>query len=726
VVIGRTGDESLRVWGHIATPDYFDVLGTRASIGRTFGADEAIPGAARTVVLSDRLWGSHFGGDTSLVGRLIEVNGESVTLIGVASPGFLGASPTTSAADIWIATTAPVAMAPELATLRNPVAPAFELIGRLRPGVNDLQATELLEQRVRALEQIHNDPLKDSQETRVRLLPGGRMLPMRDEDLPRAIGFPLVLVSLVLLMACGNVATMLLARNAARQREIAVRLSLGAGPGRIVRQLLTESLLLTALGAVSGVVFSFWLLSVFDSLRPSMPGYGYFEVQFEWLAFLVVACLAAGFAVLFGLAPALRAGREDIYSGLKPNAAAATWGRTWFNMRNTLVFQQVTVSVMLVLLTGFVVVGWQRSAGVDVGFDPARLYLVRLDPIRDGHTPGRARQFFAQLPERLRRVAGITNVALAQTLPLAMSSSEAILTAKVDFAGGTTSLGALRIDRVGAGFFETIGTPVRRGRSFTERDHADDARVLVVSEAMATGVWPGEDPLGRPLQLDGETWEVIGVVGDIRSSFPLAPVVPVAYRPVTPSGFTSPSKHGVIVAARVVPGFDAATRLRQEIELVDADVTVFEVTSMADDLAQTTYLAQFATLIYGGMGIFGLVLAAVGLAGVTAHAVARRRREIGIRLALGAHRADVLWLVLRESGAIVAAGTGVGLAAAMAVTWTLASVVEALAETTATSMTDPLLLVGGPALLSALALAACYLPARHSMRIDPVTALRAE
>jgi predicted permease len=671
------------------------------------------------------VWGSHFGADPSLLGGPVHVNGQAAILVGIAESGFIGASPSTSAADVWIPTTAPRAMAPELVDFDRPLAASFEIVGRLASGISQAEAAEILEARVRSLEAAHNDPLQHRQERRVRLLPGGRLLPVSDEDLPRAIGFPLVLVFLVLLMACGNVATMLLARNAARQREIAVRRSLGAGPGRIVRQLLTEGLLLTTLGCATGGILVIWLLSIFDSLRPSMPGYGYFEVHFDWPTFVLVSALAAGLSLAFGLFPAARAGRSDIYDGLKPTAAAGRGGR-WFSLRNALVFQQVSLSVTLVLLTGFVVVGWQRSAGVDVGFATDRLYLARVDPIRDGHSADRAREFFARLPDRLRHTPGVSAAAVAQTLPLAMSGSEAILTAKVDFAGGTSSLGTIRVDRVGAEFFDVAGMPIRRGRGFEPRDESDDARVVVVSESMAARAWPAEDPLGRTVEVDDDTWEVVGVVGDIRSAFPLAPTVPVIYRPVTPSGFVLPSKHGVVVAVRVADAFDARTRLRRAIEDVDGGMSVFAVTRMSDEVAQTTYLASFATFVYGGMGIFGLVLASVGLAGVTAQAVARRRREIGIRIALGARHRNVLWLVLRESGVIVAAGTAVGLAAALTTTIALGAFVDALAQTTQTSLTDPLILLGGPALLAALALAACYFPARQSTRIDATLALRAE
>jgi hypothetical protein len=309
---------------------------------------------------------------------------------------------------------------------------------------------------------------------------------------------------------------------------------------------------------------------------------------------------------------------------------------------------------------------------------------------------------------------------------LAMASSEALLADKIDIASGPTAIGATRADRVGAGFFETAGIPLRRGRTFDDRDQRDDARVLIVNDTMVSRVWPGENPVGRTVKLDDDTWQVIGVVGDIRPAFPLAPTRPAVYRPNTPSAFASPSTHGVTVMIRSEPGVDLPTRIRQEIESIDPALTVFQLTRMDDDVKQTVYIAQIATYSYGVMGLFGLILASVGLAGVTSYAVARRTHEIGVRMALGARRAGVLWLVLRESSVIVAAGTLVGLAAALALTRALGAFIDTMSETTRTSVSDPLLLIGGPALLAALALIACYLPARRSTRINPVTALRAE
>lgn len=677
-------------------------------------------------MLSHRLWQTRFGSDGNILGRMIEINGQPTTIVGVTEPGFIGASPTTAVAELWIPTTAPPRTAPELADLADRRAANFSVIGRLVPGVTYAQAEEALEALVRRLEQIYNDPNEDSKERRVRVLPGGRMFPVRDQDLPKAIGFPLLLVSLVLLMACGNVANIMLARSLARRQEMAVRLSLGAGPGRILRQLLTESFILAALGAVGGTLFAWWFLSLTRSIQPMMPAYVHIETTFQWQSLGIAILLAAGCAFIFGVAPALRASRIDVYAGLKSRGASSGGNRLWFSVRNLLVFQQVAMSMVLLLLTGFIVVGWQRSASVNVGFDTENLYFVSLDPVRDGYTPEQTQDFFGKLPARLRNLSGVTGVSVAQTLPLAMSSGEMMMNAKVEFAGSAKSFGATRADRVGEGFFRTVGAPLLSGREFTQPDERNGSRALIVNATMAQRVWPNEQAVGQVVDLEGSKWEVIGVVGDIRSAFPLAPRMPAVYRPVTPDGFAVSAMHGVAVVVRVAPGFDASVRLRQAIELIDPNVTVFQVKPVSDEVEQMLYLTTFATYIYGGMGLFGLLLASVGLAGVTAYSVARRSHEIGIRMALGATRRNVLALILREGGAIIVAGTVVGLAFALAATRALAGFVETLGRTTSTSIGDPLLLVGGPTVLVLVALAACYVPARRSTRIDPAAALRAD
>jgi predicted permease len=519
---------------------------------------------------------------------------------------------------------------------------------------------------------------------------------------------------------------MLLARSVARQREMAVRLSLGAGPGRVLRQLMTESVILAALGAVGGLLFAVWFWRLMMSMRPMIPQYVHFEMAFQWSILATVTLLAGGAAFVSGFFPAWRSSRTDIFSGLKSRNAAESSGRRWLNLRNVLVFQQVAASMVLLLLTGFIVVGWQRSSNRDLGFDSTNLYVMNVDPVRDGYNAGSARNFFDKLPDHLRQVPGVIDASLAQTLPLAMSSGEMMMNAKVEFAGSARSFGATRADRVGEGFFRSIGARVRSGREFTRRDETGEARVLVVNLTMAQRLWPDQPAVGQVVQLEGDTWEVVGVVDDLRSAFPLAPAMPAVYRPITPSGFATPSMHGVSALVRVAPGTDAGTLLRQAADSIDPNVTVFQVRPISEEIDQMLYLMRFATFTYGGMGLFGMVLASVGLAGVTAYALARRTHEFGIRMALGASRWNVLGLVLREGVVMIFAGTLIGLGVALAATRALGAFFDTFAQTTSMTVSDPLLLIGAPALLALVALAACYLPARRAMHIHPSEALRSE
>jgi predicted permease len=724
--VGSAGNRAERVWGHLATPNYFRTLGVEPLAGRLFGVADDREGAASVAVVSARLWRERFGGVRSALGQVFRVNGEPVTLIGVAPENFLGASPMLSAADLWIPTTAPPAVAPELGRLRDRQATAFDLIGRLKPGRTAAQAEATLEPTARRLEVVYNDAGKDRKERRVTLLPGGRIYPLRDEDRAKVLGLPAVLIALVLLMACGNVANMLVARGASRRREIAVRLSIGGSRARIVRQLLTESLLLAALGGMAGLGVLRWYMAYFGSLRGTLPGYMALDWRLDWRALAFSGALTLASGLLFGLAPALNATRDDIASALKATVPSRLRARRWFSLRNILVAHQIAASMVLLLLTGFIVIGIRRISSDDPGFDYKHLYLLSLDPVRDGYDAQRAADFFNNLPRKLARVPGVTSVSVAQTLPLALTGVESLVAAKVEMAGGPKALGAIRSDRVGPGFFETVGIPVLRGRGFTDRDVADGSAVLLVNETMAKQAWPGRDPVGQMLDFGGKLHEVIGVARDIRPAIPLGPSLPAVYRPNAPSGFAIPSPQGVTVLVRVQPGFDAAVSLRRQIEANDSRVTVLDVRRMEDLIEQVYYMARVAAGIYGALGIFALILASVGLAGVTAYSVARRTHEIGIRMALGASRGNILRLVLRESAALFAVGGAAGLALALAMMRVLNSALDSLAQATQTSASDPAILIGAPALLVGLALAASAVPARKAITVDPAAALRSE
>jgi macrolide transport system ATP-binding/permease protein len=718
--------ERERIWGHLTTPNYFSVLGARPREGRLFGVEEEKEGSAQGVVISDRLWQRRFGGDRSAVGKAIRLNGQQVLVIGVAAEKFLGASPMTAAADMWLPTTASPRTAPELIGLRERRTASFQLIGRLLPGRSFDQVEAALEPLALRLEQIHNDPGKDRKERRVRLLPGGRLWPIRDEDLPAAMGFPLLLAALVLLMACGNVANMPIARGAARRREIGVRLAIGAGRGRLLRQLLTESLLLSILGGGAGLLLARYLMSRYESMSRLLPAYIHMEWSFDWRPLAYAALASLGSMLLFGLAPAWQATGDDIALALKPAAGSKLRARRWFSLRNLVVGHQVMASVVLLLLCSFIVVGYRRASSFDLGFASRNLCLLNVDPVRDGYSAEQTAAYFEKLPQWLEQVHGVTAVSLAETLPVAFRGGESIASAKVEMAGGPRSLSTLRSDWVGAGFFEAAGIEVRRGRGFTARDQNDKARVVVVNQTMAEQAWPGADPLGQTVDFAGRPYEVIGVAQDIRPALPMEPRQPAVYLPVTPSSLATPSMQGVTLVVRVQPGFDAATQLRREVAAFDPNVTVFNDRRIEDVIGQELSLVTMVTWVYGGVGAFALILASVGLAGVTAYSVARRTREIGIRMVLGARGDDVLRLILQEAVSIVVVSAVVGLGLALAAMRALSSILTAMAEATETSASDPALLIGVPVFLLALTLFACYFPARSATRINPASTLRAE
>ena len=717
--------ERERIWGHLATPNYFSTLGAQPHEGRLFGPEEERQGTSQVVVISHRLRQRRFGGGSPL-GETIRVNGQPVEIVGVAQEDFLGASPMMAVADMWIPATANEKVAPELVGLLESRIAAFTFVGRLQPGLSFEQVEAALEPLALRLEQINNDPNKDSKERRVRLLPGGRLFPIRDEDLAISMGFSGLLTALVLLMACGNVASMLITRASARRREIGVRLSIGAGRARLIRQLLTESLLLALLGGVAGLALARYLITFWMNLAPMLPGYVHLEWIFDWHALVYSILVTFIAALMFGLAPALQATREDIASSLKPLAPSRLRAKRWFSLRNLVVANQVIASVVLLLITSFIVIGFRRASSFDLGFSTRNLYLLNMDPIRDGYNGERTVDYFRKLPQWLERLPGVESVSVAETLPVAFTSGESIVSAKVEMLNGPQSLSNTRSDRVGAGFFETTGIELVRGRGFTIRDETDDSNVLVVNQTMAEQVWPGQDPLGQTVDFSGRPYEVIGVAHDLRPAFPLEQQRPGVYLPVTPSSLALPSSQGVTVVVRTQPGFDAATQLRREASTFDPNITIISVRQIEDLIGQALYIVSMVTSVYGGIGVFALLLASMGLAAVTAYSVARRNREIGIRMALGARKRDVLWLILREAVVLLACGAAVGLAIAIAAMKVLSSLLAAMAEATSTSTSDPILLVGVPVILIGLALLACYLPARRAVLINPAVTLKAE
>jgi predicted permease len=742
---GYSAGHAERVWGHLVTPSYFSALGVRPVLGRAFDMIPEQSGQSPSVVVSYRFWQNHLGSDAAVVGKQLRINGRACTVIGVAPRDFLGASPAVYVADLWMPIWVDERIAPELAggALERQDVARFQVVARLRAGATQAAAEAALDIIARRMEQESGIDDSKRKGRRVSLLPGGKILPVRKQDLPMLTGFFTVLGGMVLLIACSNAANMLLARALNRRKEIAIRLSLGASRFRLIRQLLVESMLLAAGAGALGFLLSSWIMRGASQLKLPLAMPIVFDLRPDVRVLLFTLFLTVLTGLAFGLAPALATTRCDLSPVLKQTGDIQLPRYRRVGLRNLLVLSQVAGSLTLLLITGFLVLGHRRIAAIDVGFDAANLYMISVDPLRDGHSGQQVEAFFHRLLDRL------PGASLADSVPMSMIGKPRTLFA-AETASGKVVAQALKYT-VDKEYFQTIGIPILRGRSFRTEDETDGARVAVVSEQLVRNIWRGEDPVGRQIEIGNEEtpqfqvagpppsgprrvsrnagrFEVVGVARDVRDGliFAAKDAPPMIYLPLRPADFAQPKLLGFTLLLRGAPGVDAISAVRREIAALDSRISPFNARSMPEQIDELMFPVRMALWTYAAVGIFGLILASVGLAGVTAYSVSRRRREIGIRMALGARPSDVLALVMKEGAALVAAGSAVGLACAWGGMRLLSGFLESVARTAGTSTADPVLLAGAPLLLAALALAACYAPARQSVRVDPAITLREE
>ena len=733
-VNGRTE----RTWGHLVTPSYFSTLGVRPALGRFFDEDHS---QALEAVVSYRFWQARLGSDASAVGKTLRINGHAATVVGVGPKDFLGASPIMYVADLWIPLSVGPGVAPELGNraLERRDLKMFQMTGRLKPGVPVSGAEAELDTVARQLEQTYGEEDPSRKGRRVMLRTGGNMLPVRKKDLPLLTALPMVVIGLLLLIACSNVAIMMIARAAGRRREIAVRLSLGASRARLVRQLLIESMLLATGASALGLLLITWMMRLVSQMRlPHAMPVSFTNIEPDGRVLLFTLALTVFTGLGFGLGPALQATRTDLAPALKDGGNLPLRGYRRLSLRNLLVFSQVASSLMVLLLTGSLVIGFERTVGIDIGFDPRNLTLISLDPVRDGYSVERAISFFQKLLDRVQALPSVTAATLTDTVPAGGSG-------RVTFALAGAIHNAAK-NTVGKDYFATTGIPILLGRSFRKDDEASTARVVIVSEQLIREFGQTNDPLALRLEIgSGEVarfnlmagssldyrveearrvFDVLGVAKDVRTESALERTLPAIYFPMHPAGYEQPSLQGVTLMVRSAPDVDAAGLVRREISNMDASLTPFNVRGMRDQIDQLMFPIHVGMWSYGGMGLFGLILASVGLTGVTAYTVTQRRREIGIRIALGAQRGDVLGLVMKEGVILATVGTIAGLAAAWEFTRLLSASLEVVSRITSQTASEPVLMLGAPLLLAAMALAACYLPARRSTRIDPAVVLR--
>ena len=719
-----------RVFGQLVSADYFSVLGVQPHRGRLLSAAVDKPGDAPVVVISDRFWRNRLNSSPDAVGQILRLNGQMATIVGITPKDFNGAL-SINPSELFVPITAPAALAPELANdvLHQRNAKEFLAMMCLAPGVTIDSAEAELDAITRRLdEQDPSLPVRADKGKRVTLLPAGTSVPLPRKLKPAIVGFFVALMGLVITLACMNLANMLMARGANRRRELAIRLAVGASRFRLIRQMMSEGILLSLLGGIAGFAFAYALGALTSHFRPptTLPEETNFSL--DWRAGLFALGLAIVCGIGFSLAPALQAMKADLTPALKEGSALQLPGYRRIGLRNLLMVAQVAASLMLLLMTGFLVMGIGKATSVQTGFDPNTMYLLSLDPVRDGYSSQKAQALFEELPERLKTAVPVRGIALAAQPPFTDEGERTQLSAE-ESPGASRVLQPVLEETVGAGYFATLNEPMLAGREFAEPDQrspAGGSKTLpaVLNERAARGFFGNGSALGKHLRNDKQAYEVVGVVRDLKDVEGFSQSI--MYLPLTSRDFARPPAGGMTILLRSNPGTDTLSAIRNEIASVDPTLNIFKMETLGAYLDRSRSALRFSVQTYGGIGVFGLLLAAIGLAGVTGYAVAQRRKEIAIRTALGASRAQVLGLVLREGTALVGVGTVLGFFGAIGLARVVSALANMLVDALSVGTNDPRLLIGAPLLLAAVAMLACYLPARRAVRIDPLQALRQE
>jgi len=705
--VNLTGqDTPERTQGFLVTSNFFDTLGVKPIIGRGFHEGEDQPGAADVAIISYRLWQRRFGADPNIISKKITVNDLSCTVVGVLPPRFNFPH----GGEVYATFT----LAPELKADRR--SHAYYVVGRLKPGVSPQAAQADIDTIAARLEKQYPETNTGLSATVIPLLKDT----VRVYD--RALWVLMAAVGFVLLIACANVANLMLARASGRQKEIALRAALGASRWRIVRQLLTESLIVALVGGGLGVLIAFWGINL---LRGSNPGeaekfYAGWEqlgINFPVLAFTIGLSLLSG--LLFGLFPALQASNPNLNNSLKEGGRTFSGGS--HRLRSSLVVFEIALSLILLVGAGLLVRSFLSLFRTNPGFEPDHLMTMSLMLSSQKYKDeAQVAAFYQELVQRAQQVAGIKNAALVNFIPLGGSNASDgfLVEGTPEPSPGHEFVGRYRVCT--PDYFKTMGISVLKGRAFTDADKAGSLRVAIVNETMAQTYWPNGDAIGKRFRfygrLDKSPWmEIVGIINDVRHDLN-TPIVPEYYLPHAQDSWSGM----VLVARTTVDPSSTATALRQQVWAIDKDQPVFELKTMTEVRSLSVALYSFSSVLLGIFAGVALLLAAVGIYGVLAFAVTQRTQEIGIRMALGARTGDVLRLVLRHGMGMALLGIAIGLAGAWGLTRFISGLLVGVTRTdllTFSVVTFSLLIA---------ALLACYVPARRATKVDPLVALRYE
>jgi len=701
--------EPERLEGRRVSANLFDLLGVPALLGRTFVADDDRP-ATHVVLLSYSLWQRRFGSDPSVIGRALTLNGESYTVIGVMPPFVQLPGYSIRNDQLWV----PIAFPQEERSQRGNH--FLEVIARLKAGITLKQAQVEMETIAARLAQQY--PVYNMRR-------GAVVVPLHEQvvgDIKPALLVLLGAVGFVLLIACANVANLLLARAAVRQKEIALRLALGASRSRLTRQFLTESVLLAKFGAGLGLLLAFAGIRILRTfITPSISPIQ--TISIDGTVLIFTALVAALTGIAFGLAPAIHGSHLNLNDTLKESGRDSAAGVKGHRARGLLVIGEVAISFVLLIGAGLLINSFLHLRKLDPGFRADHLLTMKVD-LSEVKYPDRDQRavFFNEVIRRVRALPGVESAAVAGNLPLTYNGDSMIISVEGLPDPPPDQQPDVIYRVIGPGYFGTMGIPLVHGRDFTDQDKGDAKDVVVISEKTAQHFWPGQDPIGKRLKPGSSTsnapWrEVIGIVKDVRQNDLIAPPKMQMY--LNYRQLKNIPANALVVRTSIEP-MSLAGSVRNAIWSVDKDQTVADIDTMDHIVAEAVARQRFSMLLLGFFAAIALLLASVGIYGVMSYSVAQRTREIGIRMALGARRADVLQMTVRDGLKLVGAGMLLGVAAAFILTRLMATLLYGI------SAADPMTFVGISVVLLAVAVLASYVPALRATKVDPLVALRAQ
>ena len=712
VAVDQTAE---RAWGGMVSGNFFQVMGLRAAAGRLFTPqDDVTPGAHPVAVISYAYWQRRFSGDPGVVGKQITINNTPITIIGVAPRGFIGSFLGVSSA-LWV----PMAMQREMTggdRLQQRGNGWMQTLVRLKPGVSQEQAQA---EATSIITQLASEYPQFNEGRRVRILQTWQAPFGAATVLTPILAVLSILVALVLIIACANVANLLLSKAVGRRREIAVRLSLGASRTRLVRQLLTESLLLAFTAGLLGVVMAYWTMDLIMAFAPPVDMPLDLGLRMDFTTLLFAVGISAITGVLFGLAPALQASTPQTINALKEEGRSGSGGRATGRLRSALVVAQVAVCLVLLVGATLFLRSFIAAQSIAPGFDADRLVTASMDMFPSGYTGARHREFQRRAVDAVRALPGVQSAAFGSRIPLGFGGNNSTLLSIDGYVPRENEEVVVNYITVGPAYFATLGIPVRAGREFTDTDTAEAPWTIVINEAMARRYWPDGNALGRIVRFGQNPAEVVGIVADSKYNA-------INERPVPQLFFSiirnQSSTLRLFVRTGGEPG-PLVAEVRNAIRAIDPNLPIYDARTITEHMQGAVFAQRMAADLLGAMGVLALLLAAIGLYGVMAYAVSQRTQEMGIRLALGASPSVLLNMVVGQGMKLTSVGLVIGLVLALGAFGSIGAVRTLLPGI---SPLDPITFIVVPLVLAAIAFLATWIPARRAGRVDPVVALRVE